>query len=130
LTAVLAPLLAIILYPRANWLFALVLVGIAILILQSRFSEDPTPYTLANEIERLLNGTSYGRWDVDDFESQYIRDSRLKELWRKSMEIGGLPEEWVKLDEQKKERSVARGHQKLERLRKNPRRWAGEERTT
>jgi len=60
LTAVLAPLLAILLYPRANWLFAFVLVGIAVLVLNERLAKDPTPQALADEIERLLTGNTGG----------------------------------------------------------------------
>ncbi len=105
LTAVLAPLLAILFYPRANWLFAFVLLGIAILVLNERLSKDPTPQALADEIERLLTG-HYGGWDVDDFEHRKIRDPQLKELWRRSMQVGPhpTPEEWVGMDEEHKDR--------------------------
>ncbi len=105
LTAVLAPLLAILFYPRANWLFAFVLVGIAVLVLNERLAKDPTPQALADEIERLLTGKDAG-WDVDNFESRRIRDPQLKELWRKSMLAGPhpAPEEWVGLDEEHKDR--------------------------
>ena len=105
MTAVLAPLLAILLYPRANWLFAFVLLGIAILVLNERLSKDPKPQALADEIERLFTG-HYGGWDVDDFEHRKIRDSQLKELWRRSMQAGThpAPEEWVGMDEEHKDR--------------------------
>jgi len=105
LTAVLAPLLAILFYPRANWLFAFVLLGIAILVLNEKLSKDPTPLALANEIEKLLTG-HYGGWDVDDFEHRKIRDPQLKELWRRSMQAGPhpAPEEWVGMDEEHKDR--------------------------
>jgi hypothetical protein len=82
LTSLIAPLLAILLYPRANWLFAFVLVGIVVLVLSNRLVKDPTPHALADEIERLLTGPSPG-WDVDNFESHRIRDPQLKELWQK-----------------------------------------------
>src|SRR5271166_3313574 len=103
LTAVLAPLLAILLYPRANWLFGFVLVGIAIIILSVRLAKDPTPLALADEIERLLTG-KYGGRDVDDFESRRIRDPRLRELWHRSMEVDRAPENWVGLGEEGKDR--------------------------
>jgi hypothetical protein len=105
LTTVLAPLLAILLYPRANWLFAIVLVGLAVLVLSKRFAKDPTPQALADEIERLLTGRSAG-WDVDNFESHRIRDPQLKELWQKSMVAGPnpAPEEWIGMDEEHKDR--------------------------
>jgi len=98
LVAVLAPLLAVLLYPRANWLFAFVLVGIAVLVLNRLLVKDPTPQALADEIERLLTGNYIG-WDVDDFEHRSIRDPQLRELRRRSMEVGGCPEEWVRLEE-------------------------------
>jgi hypothetical protein len=105
LVSVLAPLLAIVLYPRANWLFAFVLVGVAILFLNNRVTKDPTPQVLADEIEQLLTGT-YSGWAVDDFESRRIRDPQLEELWRRSMQAGPrpCPEEWVGLDEERKDR--------------------------
>jgi hypothetical protein len=102
LSSILAPILAIILYPRANWLFAFVLIGVIILALIQRSRKDPAPRELADEIERLLTG-NYGGWDVDNFEHRGIRDPRLKELWLKSMQIGGLPEEWVNLNPEQKD---------------------------
>ena len=101
LISIVAPLLAALLYPRAKWLFAFVLIGVAVLILNGLFVKDPTPQALADDIERLLTG-SYGGWDVDDFESQRIRDPQLRELWRRSMDVGGLPEKWVRLSEEQK----------------------------
>lgn len=99
--SILAPLLALLIYPRANWLFWLALVGIAVLVLNHRFAKDPTPHALAEEIERLLTGTYIG-WDVDDFEHRSIRDPQLSEVRRRSMEVGGLPEEWIRLEEEQK----------------------------
>lgn len=98
LVSVAAPVIAALAYPNANWLFAFVLVGVVVLALSIVFGKDPTPRNLADQIERLLNG-SYGGWDVDDFEHQRIRNPQLRDLWQKSMEIGGLPEEWVNRDE-------------------------------
>lgn len=99
LVSVVAPLLAALLYPRANWLFAFVLVGIGVLVLNRRLTKDPTPQALADEIERLLTGR-YGAWDVDNFEHRGIRDPQLRELWQRSMQVGGLPEEWVRLNKE------------------------------
>src|SRR5579863_360888 len=101
-TIVIAPLVAILLYPRANWLFAFVLVGIAVLVLGERLAKDPTPQALADEMERLLTG-KFGGWDVDDFEHRKIRDPQLKEFWLRSLQ-GSAPEEWVGLDEEHKDR--------------------------
>jgi hypothetical protein len=101
LMSVAGPFLALVLYPRAKWLFAFVLIGFAILWLNHRFAKDPTPQALADQIEHLLNGDYYG-WDVDDFEMQAIRDPQLQDLHRRSMKVGGLPEEWVRLSEERK----------------------------
>ncbi len=106
LVSVLGPLLAILLYPRAKWLFAFVLIGVAFLILDVLLRKDPTPQALADWIEGLLAG-NFKAWDVDDYENLGLRDPQLKEFWHKSMSIGGLPEEWVRLGEQQK-------HQMLE----------------
>jgi hypothetical protein len=96
LLSVAGPFLALVLYPRAKWLFAFVLIGIAILWLNHRFAKDPTPQALADQIEHLLNGDYYG-WDIDDIENASIRDPQLQDLHRRSMKVGGLPEEWVRL---------------------------------
>jgi hypothetical protein len=100
LISVAGPLLALLLYPRAKWLFALALIGFAVLWLNRRLAKDPTPQALADQIERLLTGNFAG-WDVEDFEMQSIRDPRLQDLQRRSINVG-LPEEWVKLDEEQK----------------------------
>jgi hypothetical protein len=94
LVSIAGPLLAIILYPRAEWLFAFVLVGMASLILRDRFRKDPTPTVLAYQIENLLTG-NYRGWAVDDFENSGIRNPTLREYYLKSMSIGSLPETWV-----------------------------------
>ena len=100
LASIAGPLLALILYPRNKWLAAFILIGFAILWLNRRFAKDPTPQALADQMEVLLTGNTVG-WEVDDFEMQGIRDHQLRELHRRSMSVG-LPEEWVKLDEQRK----------------------------
>ena len=102
-----AALLAALLYPKANWLFALVLIGVAVLILNVWFAKDPTPQALADEIERLLTG-SHGGWDVDNFEHRNIRNPQLRDFCHRTMKIGGLPEEWVRLNEEQK--GQLRGH--------------------
>lgn len=100
LISVAGPFLALVLYPRVKWLFAFILIGFAVLWLNRRFAKDPTPQALADQIERLLTG-NYAGWDVDDFEMQSIRDPQMQDLQRRSMNVG-LPEEWVKLDEERK----------------------------
>jgi len=98
--SVVGPFLAVVLYPRANWLFAFVLIGFAVLWLNRRFTKDPTPQALADQVERLLTG-NYAGWDVDAFEMQSIRDSQLQDLHRRCMHVG-LPEEWPRLNEDQK----------------------------
>jgi hypothetical protein len=44
---------------------------------------------------------SYAGWDVDDYEMQSIRDPQLRDLQLRSLKVG-LPEEWVNLDEERK----------------------------
>jgi len=72
------------------------------------------PQELADRAERLLSG-SYGRWDVDDYEHLNPKDPHLRELWHKSMMVGGLPEKWVRLDETKKDelRDIIRNLRRL-----------------
>jgi hypothetical protein len=101
LISIAGPVLAMVLYPRVRWLFWFALIGVAVLVLNRRLAKDPTPQALADEIERLLTGNYVG-WDVDDFEMQSIRDPQLQKLHRRSMDVGGLPEEWVKLNEAQK----------------------------
>ena len=98
LVSLLAAVAAFVLYPRANWLFLLTLAGITLSLLSTRFIKDPKPQEIADSLERLLSG-SYGGWDIDDYEHLNPRDPEVRELWRESMEIGGLPEEWGRLDE-------------------------------
>jgi hypothetical protein len=66
--AVLGPLIALVWYPRAKWLFAFALVGVAVLVLNHRLAKDPSPVTLADQIEAFVNGWETAGWDVDDFE--------------------------------------------------------------
>ncbi len=100
LVSVLAPVLAIVLYPRAKWLFAFVLIGVALLIFRIRNAKDPTPEELADQAERILSGRDMD-WDVDDYPHLHPKDLVLKDLWRSTMSVGGLPERWVRLDEEK-----------------------------
>lgn len=101
LVSVLAPLVGLVLYPRANWLFAFVVVGIALILLNILTAKPPTPQEVAERAERLLSG-DYGGYNVDDYEHLNPRDPQLRELWQRSMAVGGLPEEWVRLNEAKR----------------------------
>jgi hypothetical protein len=64
-------------------------------------AKGPTPQELADRAERLLSGSSQG-YDVDEYEHLNPKDPHLRELWHRSMAVGGPPEEWVRLDEEKK----------------------------
>jgi hypothetical protein len=101
LLSILGPLAGLVLYPRATWLFAFALIGFVVLVLNHLTAKDPTPLAVADRAEHLLNGTAYG-WDVDDYEHLNPREPQLRELWRRTMATGGLPEEWPRLDENKK----------------------------
>ena len=102
LASILAPIVAIILYPKANWLFAMPVVGIILIVVGIFTQRGPTPAEIADRAERLLDGNFAG-WDVDDYEHAYPKDPRLKELWLKTMEIGGLPETWVNIGHEEKD---------------------------
>jgi|SRR5438270_8434725 len=102
LASVFGPVLAFLLYPKAEWLFGMVVIGPAVLWMNHRLAKHPTPQALADEIERLLTG-NYGGWDVGDFENQSIRDPQLRDLHRRTLSIGARPEEWVGLDEERKD---------------------------
>jgi hypothetical protein len=98
LISVLAPLLGVLLYPRARWLFAFVLLGVALVVLEALNQKDTTPHEIGALADRLLNGTSAG-WDVDHYEHLNPKDPQVRELWEETMEMGSLPEEWPKLDD-------------------------------
>src|SRR5256885_7676923 len=89
LVSVLAPLIGFVLYPKANWLFAFVLVGIALIVLNVLTAKGPTPQELADRAECLLSGSSQG-YDVDEYEHLNPKDPHLRELWHRSM-AGGRP---------------------------------------
>lgn len=97
LVSVLGPILGLVLYPRAKWLFAFALIGLALVVLQILTSKEATPQEIAEQAERILSGT-YGAWDVDDYEHLNPKAPAVQDLWRSTMSVGGLPEEWVSLD--------------------------------
>jgi hypothetical protein len=101
LVSLIAPIIAIVLYPRANWLFAFLLLGFALVVVGVVSLKQPTPTEVADRAERLLDGNCHG-WDVDDYEYLNPKNPQLEDLWRQTMGIGGLPEEWGKLDDAKK----------------------------
>lgn len=95
-----------VLFPRANWLFLLVFLGIALLAFTILTSKDPTPQELAERAEALLQGNT-GPWDVDDYEHISPKNPKLRDLRGNTMRVGGLPEEWPGLSEEKKNRLKA-----------------------
>jgi hypothetical protein len=101
LVSVLAPIIAVVLYPRARWLFGFAAVGVALLLFIILTTKKPTAPDVAALAERLLSGSS-GQWDVDDYGHINPKDPQVRELWERTMEVGGLPEEWPGLDEEKK----------------------------
>ena len=96
LTSLVAPIVALVVYPKANWLFAVPLVGIALLVLAFRMKADPAATEVADWAERLLEGNSRG-WDVDDYEHLHPNNQPLKDLWLRTMALGAPPEEWAKV---------------------------------
>ena len=97
LIAVLAPIVAIVLYPKAKWLFAFALVGIALVVRKIASYRESSPQEIADRAERLLSG-KFERWDVDHYEHLNPKHPGVNDLWRSTMSIGGLPETWTQLD--------------------------------
>jgi hypothetical protein len=101
LTSLIAPIIAIIIYPKANWLFVFPLLGIALIVIDLVTHKELTSLQVAERAEHLLNGT-FGGWDVDNYENLRLKNEQLKDLWARTMSIGGLPETWVRLDDEAK----------------------------
>jgi hypothetical protein len=101
LVTVLGPLIAVVTYPRVNWLFGGLLVGIVLWAIAALKTKKATPQEMAELAEGILNGTS-GAWGVDDYEHWNPKDSEMRTLWNRTMTLGGLPEEWARLDEAQK----------------------------
>lgn len=79
LISMIAPIIAVVVYPKANWLFAFLLLGIAFVVVGIVTREQPTPTEVADGAERVLNGSAVG-WDVDDYEHLNPKDPQLKDL--------------------------------------------------
>ena len=56
---------------------------------------------MAELAEGILNGAS-AAWDLDDYEHWNPTDPEVRTLWTRTMTVGGLPEEWVRLEEAQK----------------------------
>jgi hypothetical protein len=100
LTSVVAPIAAIVFYPRANWIFAFLFLGIVLVVVGILTRKESTPAEIAAQAERLLSGDSL-KWDVDDYEHRHPRDPKLKGLWLRTMEVG-LPETWWKMEQEER----------------------------
>jgi hypothetical protein len=122
LVSVIAPVIAIVIYPRANWLFAFLLLGIALVVVGVVTRKQPTPTEVADRAEHLLDG-NYAGYAVDDYEHLNPKSEQLKDLWRRTMRIGGLPEEWARLDDEAKSkiREVIAAIRRLESTASNQR---------
>jgi hypothetical protein len=75
---------------------ALVLIGLALVVVRIT-AKEPTPQQIAEIAERILSG-SCGAWDVDDYAHLNPKTPLVRDLWRSTMSVGGLPEEWALLD--------------------------------
>ena len=91
LISLVGPIVGFVLYPRANWLFWLLFLGIALVGLAILTRKEPTPQEVADGAEALLCGT-FGSYDVDDYEHLNPKNPKLRDLWRSTMQVGGLPE--------------------------------------
>jgi hypothetical protein len=58
LISVLAPIVALVLYPTANWLFGFAVIGVAILVVGFMTSKERSPQEVGEFGERLLNGNA------------------------------------------------------------------------
>ena len=102
LVSVIAPIIAIAVYPRANWLFAFLLLGIALFVVGVATRKEATPTEVADRAGP--SDGSYTGYAVDDYEHLNPKSEQLKDLWRRTMGIGGLPEEWAGADDGTKSR--------------------------
>jgi hypothetical protein len=105
-------------YPQANWLFAFPLLGIALIVFGMVTHKRPTPPEVAGRAEHLLDGC-YGRWVVDDYEYLGLKSEQLKDLWKRTMWIGGTPEKCAGLDDKTK-RKICEVTGEIRRLESTP----------
>ena len=89
---------------HADWLIYAALLLAALSLIGwwlNRKQLEATPTELAEQAERILDGSSHG-WDVDDFEHSFPATAEAREILHECMKLYGLPEEWHKLDEPQK----------------------------
>jgi hypothetical protein len=98
---VLAPLVGLLLYPSAKWLFGLAVIGVVLVSGVAVTRKDKNPQDVADLAERLLDGTDQG-YDTEEYEHLNPKNSTMRTFWRKTKEVGGFPEDWAALEEAKK----------------------------
>jgi hypothetical protein len=98
-SSVLALILGLVLYPKAKWLFAFVLLSLLPAALAWR-TKEPSPQEVADLAERILRGECAG-WDVDDYEHLNPKDPLVRALWAKT--LIELPEKWAQLEKGERE---------------------------
>jgi hypothetical protein len=98
---VLAPAAGAVLYPRANWLFAIPIVLIAFIVAMAWFSKPPDALYFVERAERLLSDPL--DMDVDEYESLTPQNPEVEGLIQRTFAVGAAPEDWVNLEESKKE---------------------------
>ncbi|MGA8432244.1 MAG: hypothetical protein WB729_20630 [Candidatus Sulfotelmatobacter sp.] len=64
-----------------------------------------TPQDLADQAQRILS-EQCRKWDVDDYEHYHSKDPTLEDMHIETLRFG-LPEEWIKLEEESKRRLQA-----------------------
>src|SRR5438105_15405443 len=82
LVSVMAPIAAVVVYPRAKWLFGFVPIGVALLIYDKLTAKGPNPQEVADHAARLLSGAACA-WDVDDYEHLDPIDPAVNDLLRR-----------------------------------------------
>ena len=101
LASLAAPVIGFVICPKAKWLFAFPLLGVALVVLEVMTRKESIPSDVADRADRILSWT-YGGYEVDDYEHLNPKSPKLRNLWEATLCIHRLPEEWVGLDEEKK----------------------------
>ena len=90
LTSLAAPVIGFVIYPKAKWLPAFPLLGVALVFLEAMTRKDPIPADVADRADRILSGT-YGGYEVDDYEHLNPKSPKLRNLWEATLCIHRLP---------------------------------------
>src|ERR1700742_3770012 len=88
LVVLVAGLVGLSIYTDAKW--PVVILACAAFAIALRFwqKKDIHPKEVAERAQNLLNGT-FGHWDVDDYEHLVPRDPQVRNLWQKTLDLGG-----------------------------------------